>query len=956
MSELTPMQAACWFGRKDNGQLGNVASHLYTEFDGENINIDKLNSALGSLYKRHEMLRLKVNHLGESSIIDVPNHALLEIEDFIHLSPENMHKALIEKRQSWAHQMLDLTQGQVARFSVSLLPDNAFRLHIDSDMIAIDPDSCRVLIEDLAMLYESGASEVKNNPTFFSWHGMAKNDPILKSQRKSDRAWWKSNFNNIAPSPSLPFFEPNTNKAESHHYSAWLDAEQRTDLITLARKNNLTPANLMLGLFARTLGKATGDETFRINVPTFWRPPIIEGTESLVGDFVNFVVLSVDMKESKTLLEFCHTVADKMGLLLGHSRYDGVSMMRDLSLHHGCTQLAPVVFTSAIDLPSGNLFSRRVHKHFGKMNWTISQGSHVALDSQVVSIDGGIMINWDVRQEALPKEWTSAMFENFVALTKSVISTPDLLVAPLDKLQPKLVCLSHFESELTPMQRAYLLGRTTQMPLGGVAMQETLEHRGTLSASSIRHRLSTMVVKYPCLRTFIDSKSLKLQVSQCPQVNLAHVDLRHLEKDKAEEELARFRYTYNHNMFDLDQPLWNVTTFSLSETDTYVFSRFDALILDARSIASLLVELFDEQAPYIPSFDFEPDHEHVQSARAKDEKYWLNKLATVEKSMCFPWHKPLKSISHSRYQRQSLKIEKETVKKLVRVAGKEGLYKNTLMMSVAMEALSSHVCNGQLCVAVPVLPMTSANYASQSSFIVTQWNAHQYDFLQRAKTLQVDTLEGLEHLAFSGVDLARVLFERCGPAPALPIVITNGLSWPVLSDDASMTLQRGLTQTPQVAMDIRFVAITGGSIMFSVDYASEAVADDLVKAILDRIDMILDHMVETSQYVVQSHKLLPIGRSRVVELVDRDPNESWDIDLTKRKIFDIYCQVIGKEKNNSDSDSLPFSQLGLRPSHLKQISIDLNKELQVDLPVMQLIRCRNADDVKDLALQQVVDF
>ncbi|MBF4437778.1 peptide synthetase, partial [Vibrio anguillarum] len=96
-------------------------------------------------------------------------------------------------------------------------------------------------------------------------------------------------------------------------------------------------------------------------------------------------------------------------------------------------------FTSAIDLPSGNLFSRRVHKHFGKMDWTISQGSHVALDSQVVSIDGGIMINWDVRQEALPKEWTSAMFENFVALTKSVISTPDLLVAPLDKLQPKLV-------------------------------------------------------------------------------------------------------------------------------------------------------------------------------------------------------------------------------------------------------------------------------------------------------------------------------------------------------------------------------------------------------------------------------------------------------------------------------------------------------------------------------------
>ena len=47
-----------------------------------------------------------------------------------------------------------------------------------------------------------------------------------------------------------------------------------------------------------------------------------------------------------------------------------------------------------------------------------------------------------------------------------------------------------------------------------------------------------------------------------------------------------------------------------------------------------------------------------------------------------------------------------------------------------------------------------------------------------------------------------------------------------------------LTQTPQVAIDVRFVAQAGGSIMFSVDYASEAFADELVKVILDRIEMI----------------------------------------------------------------------------------------------------------------------
>ncbi|MBS9968891.1 peptide synthetase [Vibrio alginolyticus] len=952
MSDLTPMQAACWFGREANAKLGGVASHLYTEFDGENINLEKLNLALVSLYHRHEMLRLKVDEFGLGSIVDVPNHSLLEIDDFSLLSKDEQNQALSRKRDKWAHQMLDLTQGQAAKFSVSLLSDGAFRLHIDTDMIAIDPDSCRILIEDFAKLYEGVPLKFIDHLTFFTWHDLAKTDPDLKLQRKADRQWWKSQLASIAPAPSLPLPDYNPSQFESHHYSARLEPELRKALLSVARQHLITPANLMLGLFARALGKATGDTAFRINVPTFWRPPIVEGTNDLVGDFVNFVVLSVDMNGSKTLIDFCHLVAIKMSSLLGHSRYDGVNVMRDLSVHHGSAQLAPIVFTSAIDLPSGDLFSRRVHKHFGKMNWTISQGSQVALDSQVVSIDGGIMINWDVRHEALPKEWTSPMFEHFVALTKSVISDPSLLVAPLENLQTKLICQTCLTAELTPMQRAYLLGRTTQMPLGGVAMQEMLEYRGVLSAVCIRRRLSKMVANYPSLRKFIDSKSLKLRVSKCPQLNLNHVDLSQLKTDMVEEELGRFRYRYSHEIFDLEQPLWNITTFTLPDAKTHVFARFDALILDARSIASLLVELFEGEAPSIPRIDNEPNGEDVITQRAKDEKYWMNKLSTVEGIMRFPWHKSLESISSSRYKRQSLEIGKDTMEKLVRVGGKHGLYKNTVMMSVAMEALSSLVSDGKLCVAVPVSPMISTSYASESTFIALQWDTSQNEFLQRAQALQADMLEGLEHLSFSGVDLARTLFDRCRPGPTLPIVITNGLSWPALSDNAPMTLQRGLTQTPQVAIDVRFVAQAGGSIMFSIDYASEAVVDELVKLILDRIDMIFNHMIQTSKFEVVLNKQLSPDESRVIELLDSPPKEASTVDSTKQIIFDIYCRVIGRKADDDIDENMLFAQLGLRPNHLKEISNELKKALPVELPVKQLIRCKDANDVTALALQQ----
>ena len=35
------------------------------------------------------------------------------------------------------------------------------------------------------------------------------------------------------------------------------------------------------------------------------------------------------------------------------------------------------------------------------MNWVISQGPQVALDAQVAHVDDGILVNWDIRLDAL---------------------------------------------------------------------------------------------------------------------------------------------------------------------------------------------------------------------------------------------------------------------------------------------------------------------------------------------------------------------------------------------------------------------------------------------------------------------------------------------------------------------------------------------------------------------------
>ena len=85
----------------------------------------------------------------------------------------------------------------------------------------------------------------------------------------------------------------------------------------------------------------------------------VEGT---IGDFANLVILDVDMKGITTLAAFCKQIANQMLELLEHSHYSGVNVLRDLSRYHGSAQIAPVVFTAALDLENDNLLSERVRR------------------------------------------------------------------------------------------------------------------------------------------------------------------------------------------------------------------------------------------------------------------------------------------------------------------------------------------------------------------------------------------------------------------------------------------------------------------------------------------------------------------------------------------------------------------------------------------------------------------
>lgn len=817
MKELTAMQAACWMGRSAHAHLGGVSAHLYAEFDGPALDLVRLHGALERLYQAHPMLRLTVTRDGAQTLRD-PAPAMLEIDDFRFLSGQPLADALARKRQEWTHQQLDLSRGQAARFSVTRLADQRQRLHIDTDMMAIDPSSVRILLADLAQWYEEPEWTPPPSPSFFAWHEAVQTS--LRARREQDRQWWRQQLPTLAPAPTLPTV-PQPTPPASERLSATLDAATCQALTTLARQRRLTLSSLMLGLFTHALGKATGDRRFRLNVPFFWREPVLGNEQRIVGEFANLTLVDVDLDQAGTLDALCRQLAAQWHQRLGHGAYSGVAVMRDLSRHHGSAQLAPIVFTAALDLEGGSLFDERVHRVFGAMNWVISQGPQVALDAQLVRLRGELLINWDVRLDALPLPWITALFDDLVAQLRQLARDPALLDAQLHRRR---------EAPLTPLQQAYLLGRTTQFPLGGVAMQEYREYRGKMEPVLLRARLREMVQRHDALRTRIDADRLVQVVDDEVRLNLHEQDLRQLTEEEVAPRLARHREAYSHALFDLTQSPWDLTLLHLPGDELVAFVRIDALILDGHAIATLMRELFEGiVAPALPS---PPAHEPTAAQREQAGDYWRRKLARLEGPPRLPWTQPLEGLRRARYARQRQRIPAGQAAALYKLGARQHLFKNTTLMAVILEVLSRWRDEGDLCVAVPVAPPPGGPLTNRSSFIALTWQPAEGTLLERAHILQQDVMEGLDRLAFSGVDIARQLVETHGGGPALPVVITNGLAWPVAASESPMQWQGGLTQTPQVAMDIRISQQADGTLVLDIDYASEALEAALVSDLL----------------------------------------------------------------------------------------------------------------------------
>lgn len=419
------------------------------------------------------------------------------------------------------------------------------------------------------------------------------------------------------------------------------------------------------------------------------------------------------------------------------------------------------------------------------------------------------------------------------------------------------------ERALNKMQIAYILGRMNHLPLGDVAMHDFREFHGEIDLNLLRKCLEIMITRHKALQIIIDQSDFSQHETEYTGINLTVIDYSNYSRNEALEQINDLRLQVSHYKHELGSLLWGVWYLKINKEqiddfNTILFFSFDGLILDGYSISSLINEIIccykQLQLNNIYLIE-EKVNKNVQNIslflnKEEDKIYWLDKIKLLKQNN-FPWLTEIESIPHSKYKRLGLTISQNKWNDVTVYSKKKGIFPNSLINTIILRTLCKLTNSTEFYVGLAVSFSLYKNELSNNSTVIPlKYEERKLSIFDAAKEVQSDTMDGLFHISYSGVEIARNLCSQFKTSLPFPIVLTNALSWPVEPYYSDFYFVSGLTQTPQIGLDIRIYLSTTMALQIDVDFAKEAVSEDVVNNFLYLIKHQIEEVYEQTFLVI----------------------------------------------------------------------------------------------------------
>ena len=418
---LTDVQQAYWVGRTEAFDLGNVATHSYSEIDTRGLDLERMEEAWNRLVRRHGMLRAVITSDGRQRVLSRVPHYGVEVLDLSDVSAAEEEEALARRRREMSHHVLPAERWPLFALKASRLRDGRLRLHLSFDLLIGDGLSWRILGEELVRTYLDPECDLERLEIGFREYVLAVEEVRGSAAYERDRAYWREGLADLPGPPDLPLArqpgEIDTprfqRRAGRLPTAAWERLKER------AAQAGLTPSGLLLAAFSEVLRQWSADPRFSINLTLFNRLPLHPQVQRLVGDFTSLTLLAVEDWNAPTFEARARALQGRLWRDLDHRLFSGVEVQRELSrARGGAGAVMPVIFTSTLTLDA----QRRAAGGGGEMPgdprmvYSIGQTPQVWLDHQVSEDPKGLSYIWDSVEGLFPEGMVDDMLAAYRTL------------------------------------------------------------------------------------------------------------------------------------------------------------------------------------------------------------------------------------------------------------------------------------------------------------------------------------------------------------------------------------------------------------------------------------------------------------------------------------------------------------------------------------------------------------
>ena len=479
----------------------------------------------------------------------------------------------------------------------------------------------------------------------------------------------------------------------------------------------------------------------------------------------------------------------------------------------------------------------------------------------------------------------------------------------------------------TTVQRAYLLGRRSDLELGGVGSHWYCEFDGPdVDLPRLQACWNTLVRRHEMLRALFDEQGRQRILSSVPPQSIG-VDVAAAGREN--EGLAKLRAELSQRLPDpYLWPLVAIRALVYSGRTRIAFS-FDYLVLDALSIVTILSELsqlYADDAAQLPPIEVSfrdyvvsvrPPPAELEAARS----YWREQIPSLSAGPQLPLRVDPSSLAAPRFTRRQGHLDPGTWQVITARCRCHGVTPAAVLATAYFDVLAAWSNCAEFSVVHTVFDRREVHQDIgrvvgdfTSLMLIDRHKPAGGNWLDRVRAVQSRTWAAMEHRAVTAIDVMRDMGRISGTGSVMvPVVFTSALGLP--KDLTQFTTSFGehvwgVSQTPQIWLDNQVMERAGG-LSFNWDAVEElfpdGVLDSMFGAYSERLQQ-LAHCEWTESFRCELPRLQRAVRDRVNAtagpLPDHVLHEPFFVGAERQPDADALCW--------GDGERLSYSALAER--------------------------------------------